>query len=292
MLRIALSCLSALLGLATLAQAQSLAPSFSQPTDRYLHGVFGENFEYAQLNAFGQSIRLDAPEVFEDRKPRLVDLNLDGKPEILAVVAQAGQGAGLALFGLDPQGRLSRLASGPKIGRGNRWQAPLIGQADVTGNGVAEIASILTPHINPRLQILSWQGNKLVLVSTRQLPAGSNHAYGSMMLDNAFWCETSEGVVFAVTRDPRRSDTWLLFDGLAARGPLPTPSRSHGGQSEARRLLGCPPASNSYPLTIAPQKGPAPPTPQRPLLHHQGRRPCEGYAPPAPNIPRQPKPRS
>ncbi len=221
------------------AKAQSPDPSFRQPTARYLHGVFGENFEYAELEAFGQVYALSAPEVFEDRMPRVVDLNQDGQPEILTVVSKSGQGAGLALFGLDTQGRLVRLASGPKIGLDHRWQAPVIGQADVTGDGVAEVASILTPHIDPRLQILRWQGDKLEVVSTRRLPAGSNHAYGSKALDNAFWCQVGGRVAFALTLDPRREDIWLLLEGLDASGALPQPRRSQGGQAEARRILGC-----------------------------------------------------
>ncbi len=222
------------------ATAQGLAPHFSQRTTIYLHGVFGEDFEFARLDAFGQRYDLASPEVFEDRRPRIVDLNHDGRPEILAVVSEAGQGAGLALFGRDARGLLVRLASGPKIGLGHRWQAPLIGQADINGDGIDEVASILTPHINPRLQILSWQGSGLVVLSTRTLPSGSNHAYGSKTLDNAFWCETGGKVVAAVTADPRSQDRWLFFNDLAAGQALQIGQRFGGGLLQARQALGCP----------------------------------------------------
>ncbi len=214
-------------------------PSFSEPTRTYQHGVFGQDYEYATLNAFGQSLRLAEPEVFEDRRPRLVDLNHDGQPEILVVVSQAGLGAGLALFGLDAGGRLVRLASGPKIGQGHRWQAPVIGQADVTGNGIDEVASILTPHIRPRLQILSWQGESLELVSTRDLPAGSNHAYGSLALDNAAWCASAQGINLAWTQDPSRQTAWFIVDGLSAHGALTMTRTLRGDRDQALAALAC-----------------------------------------------------
>lgn len=226
-------------GLSAPALAQSPQASFSEPTRAYQHGVFGQDYEFARLEAFGQTYRLAAPEVFEDRQPRLVDLNHDRQPEVLAVVSQEGQGAGLALFGLDAKGRLARLASGPKIGQGHRWQAPVIGQADLDGDGVDELASILTPHIRPRLQILSWRGDGLHLVSTRDLPAGSNHAYGSLTLDNAAWCQTNTGISLAWTQDPSRQTAWFIVDGLKAAGALSVSRKLRGDREHMLAALGC-----------------------------------------------------
>lgn len=212
---------------------------FSEVTRAYLHGVFGQDYEFARLDAFGQSFRLGEPEVFEDRLPRRVDLDDDGRTEILAVVSQARQGAGLALFGLDLNGRLVRLASGPKIGQGHRWQAPVIGQADIDGDGVDEVASILTPHIRPRLQILKWSGDQLQVISTRDLPAGSNHAYASLTLDNAHWCANSEGVSLAWTQDPSQPSAWFVIDGLKAKGALSISRRLRGNRATMLAALEC-----------------------------------------------------
>jgi hypothetical protein len=227
------------LSLGFCAPALAQAPAFSEVTRAYQHGVFGQDYEFARLDAFGQSLRLAEPEVFEDRRPRLVDLNRDGQPEILAVVSQAGQGAGLALFGLDANGRLARLASGPKIGQGHRWQAPVIGQADIDGDGIDEVASILTPHIRPRLQISSWQGDQLQIVSTRDLPAGSNHAYASLTLDNAQWCQTNSGVSLAWTQDPSRQTAWYIAGDLRATGALAISRKLRGDRGQMLAALGC-----------------------------------------------------
>ncbi len=172
--------------------AQNLVPSglsiiiaaeFSEPTQRYQHGVFGRDFEYGALiltiddcplcaaNAV-RRVQIILPEtrVFEDIAPRLADLDGDGRPEVIVVETDNQLGAQLAVYGMD-----GLITATPNIGRSNRWLAPA-GIADLNGDGQLDIAYVETPHLGKTLRIWTMQRGRLV-----QIGQGSNltnHRFG------------------------------------------------------------------------------------------------------------------
>ena len=104
--------LTVCLGLAGAASAQQIVSAeFANPTDRYPHGVLGDDLEWASLRITvetpvgngdglftGQTTRtysLDAPAdlVFEDLEPRLWDITGDGAPEVVVVQSHQRLGA-------------------------------------------------------------------------------------------------------------------------------------------------------------------------------------------------------
>ncbi len=94
-----------------------ISARFTEPTTRYAHGVLGDNIEYGTLEITVQTqrskqtqvtdaaqdhsvltIRLPEDRVFEDISPRLMDVDSDGKFEVVVVESQAQEGAQLAIY--------------------------------------------------------------------------------------------------------------------------------------------------------------------------------------------------
>ncbi|MEP4770954.1 MAG: hypothetical protein ABJY83_23855 [Roseibium sp.] len=153
---------------------------YGSPTTRYRHGILGDAVEAGSLHVqIGDgeilSFHLPETEVFEDRTPRLADLNGDGAIEIITIRSYLNAGGSVAVFGIR-DGRLTELAGSRPIGRANRW-LNIAGIADFTGSGTLQIAYVETPHIGGTLTFLEWRSNELVPVAS--MPGFSNHKIGS-----------------------------------------------------------------------------------------------------------------
>ena len=160
------------------AQIEGLTAYYSDPTDRYDHGILGDGIEAASLTIENgeQTIRVSLPDdqVFEDLTPRIVDADGDGRPEILTILSSVDQGAAIALY--SPQGK--QLAVSPFIGKPHRWLNP-VGVADFTGNGHPEIAVVETPHIGGVLVLYDWDGHSGTLMERQRVSGFSTHVIGS-----------------------------------------------------------------------------------------------------------------
>ncbi|CUJ91778.1 hypothetical protein RUE5091_01140 [Ruegeria denitrificans] len=161
---------------------------FTDPTNRYTHGVLGDDVEYGALeitvsNAAqgltatllyrrsALTIKLPLDRVFEDIAPRIVDVDLDGRFEVIVVESSVHTGAQLAIY--DARGK--KIAATPHIGTRFRWLAP-IGAADLDGDGLVEIAYIDRPHLAKTLRIWRFQNGALTEIAT--LPGLTNHRIG------------------------------------------------------------------------------------------------------------------
>jgi hypothetical protein len=174
----------------TSVRAQTITDaSYSKPVTRYGHFALGRPHEYAQLNVItkdrkSHSLVLPEREVFEDLAPRVVRLIAGEDQALLTIVSDRNSGSRLALFRLiDNKLRLS--AQSPPIGTPMRWLNP-VAVADLDGDGKAEIAAVITPHIGGRLKVYRKAGNALVEVAA--LPGFSNHVYHS---DELALCRTA-----------------------------------------------------------------------------------------------------
>ncbi len=153
------------------------------PTRCYRHGALGDSIEAGGLSAtlgLGRKsdLVLDQNSVFEDRIPRLADMDGDGTDEILVVRSFLDAGAALTLI-TAKGGRLAIAASAEPIGMANRWLNP-VGAADFDGGGRMEAAVVITPHIGGTLQLYEWKGDKLV--GDHSAYGFSNHSIGSREL--------------------------------------------------------------------------------------------------------------
>ncbi|MGB3146965.1 MAG: VCBS repeat-containing protein [Paracoccaceae bacterium] len=143
--------------------------------------------------AKGLSSLSQAGHIFEDIAPRLVDLDGDGRDEIILV--QSSFDSGARLIALSTKGGLSLLAATDYIGRPRRWLAPL-GAADLDGDGRMEIAYVETPHLGKRLKVVRLKGARLVPVA---MAAGlTNHRIGDAFIQGGIaLCDGQPTVITA-----------------------------------------------------------------------------------------------
>ncbi len=156
---------------------------YTTPVKRYGHFALGQPHEYARLTATTSSGRvlsfeLPEDEVFEDLQPRLIKLAVNEAEEMLTIVSQRDSGARLVLIKLQGD-HLAISAQSPAIGKAMRWLNP-VGVVDFDGNGQAEIAAVITPHLAGPLKVYQRNGKHLTEIAA--LPGFSNHVYGSAEL--------------------------------------------------------------------------------------------------------------
>jgi hypothetical protein len=161
---------------------QISAAWFSDPTQRYRHFALGTEHEAASLVVAMKDLRvfkftLPADSVFEDREPRIVDV--DGVDMIVAVRSYLKHGAALALLAVGKDA-LEIVAETPPIGEPFRWLNPA-GVADFDGDGVLDLAFVRTPHIRAVLQV--WTARQGKLVQTYEVGDVSNHVVRSSHLN-------------------------------------------------------------------------------------------------------------
>lgn len=175
--------LSAALGVSSAGADTITAAQYATPVERYGHFALGRPHEYARVVAStrdGRQFTLDLPddEVFEDLVPRRVQLAADEPPLLLAIVSQRQRGGRLVLIGLN-SGGLAIVAQSAAIGTPNRWLNP-VAVVDLDGDGRAEVAAVITPHLGGPLKVYRREGDALVELAA--LPGFSNHVFGSTEL--------------------------------------------------------------------------------------------------------------
>jgi len=184
---------------------------YEGPTARYGHGVIGDAIEGSVLAvelAAGPRLALTLPEneVFEDRTPRLADLDGDGSTEVVTIRSSLSEGASVTVYGVAgglQEPALVKKGSTGFIGRPNRW-LNVAGIAAFRGSGSLEIAYVETPHIGGTLYLYAFEDGGLKRVG--RLRGFSNHAIGSReLLLSAVADVDSDGVPeLALPSDGRR----------------------------------------------------------------------------------------
>ncbi|MEM9329837.1 MAG: hypothetical protein AAGA53_00840 [Pseudomonadota bacterium] len=153
---------------------------YTEPTTRYAHAVLGDGIEGGALKVRTNrgevfTFRPPSTEVFEDIAPRLVDLDLDGRTEVITILSSQFEGASVAIFHLNGNAFI-KIAQTPFIGTPNRWLN--IAEIDnFGGNRRPDIAIVVTPHLAGVLQFYRFRNDRLVRIAGA---AGfSNHFIGS-----------------------------------------------------------------------------------------------------------------
>ncbi len=156
---------------------------YAETTDRYGHFALGKAHEYAAITAktdSGEYLRFELPAglVFEDLKPRIVNIGAGTEKQLLTIVSGLDGGARLMILRQDGSNLVPAAQSEP-IGTEMRWMNP-VAVADLDGDGQVEIAAVITPHIGGTLKIFRLDGKRLVEIAA--LGGFSNHVYGSAEL--------------------------------------------------------------------------------------------------------------
>jgi len=174
-MRFAALILTALLWPMVSAAQSIIAARYTDPTDRYPHGVLGDRLEWGALeltlsNGSQRRIVLPQDRVFEDLEPRLADVDLDGDLEVISIESHQLQGARLAIY--DASGLV---AANPYIGTRFRWLAP-VAIADLDEDGAIEIAYVDRPHLAKILRVWRFSDSRLFQVASLQ--GVTNHKIG------------------------------------------------------------------------------------------------------------------
>lgn len=154
---------------------------YGEPTRRYAHAILGDAIEAGSLHVNTRdgktlTLRLPQSEVFEDRTPRLADLDGDGTTEIITIRSSSNKGGSVTVYGVI-DGKLQQMATNGFIGRSNRW-LNIAGIADFDGRPGLEIAFVRTPHIGGTLFFYGYRNGKLQRVGA--IDGFSNHAIGAL----------------------------------------------------------------------------------------------------------------
>ncbi len=187
-----------------------------EPTDAYPHGVLGDFVEpSATLVVDGDAQRRwPAPDrtVIEGLAPIWADLDGDGEREIVVTVSNRDVGARIVVV----DG-----ASGPPIGRGNRWRHQ-IAVAPLGAGGELELVAVRTPHIGGVVEFYRLAGGELEIVA--ELGGYTSHVIGTRNLDLALAADADgDGQVELVVPTQERTE----LAGVA---------RTAGGAAEAWRV--------------------------------------------------------
>lgn len=158
----------------------------SGATNRYAHGVLGDQLEASTITLFNTDppgvqrvIELPPNQVVEGHAPIWVDLDGDGSREILVTLADEIQGAQLAVY--NESGELTAL--GPAIGRGFRWRH-MLAAAPFQGVGLGmQVVDNLTPHLGGVTEFYELNESGLEVFTSVQ--GYSTHQLGSRNLDMA-----------------------------------------------------------------------------------------------------------
>ncbi len=147
------------------------------PTMRYPHRSLGSTEHAAAIHVQSHVstgrvqelvYKLPLTRVFEDLILRLVDLDADGRDELVVVESDLLRGAAVVVLGLRPvtkpvaaagQGEqlaLVELARSPYAGSSFLWLNPL-GFGDFDGDGKTDVAAVITPHIGGTLTLYRYQ---------------------------------------------------------------------------------------------------------------------------------------
>lgn len=209
-----------------------LQATYATPTDRYPHNIMGRLPAHTDLivalapcascakDPGTLAIRLPDDLVFEDFAPRLLDLNDDGRNEIVVVESHQSKGARLAVWDVVlQQGKpsLVRGATTDFIGQRFRWLAP-IGAADFDGDGAVEIAYVDRPHLDKTLRVVRREGDSLRQIAA--VPDVTNHAIGQEVVQSRI--DTCAGLptIFALDGSGQQILSIQFPGGMALVTPM------------------------------------------------------------------------
>lgn len=153
-------------------------------SESYPHGILGDNIESTGFQIYRNhklivEYKLPKERVFETLRPLIADIITDHSGvEIILTSSDINNGSRVDIFSLN--GEL--LTSSEPIGRGFRW-LHILGVMTLNKSKKPYLSIVKTPHIGGVLELLSWNGKKLI--TDTSLKNVSTHKIGSDNLNMA-----------------------------------------------------------------------------------------------------------
>ena len=186
---------------------------YTQPTDRYSHGILGDAVEAGQLVVLKDGIThthtLGEQYVFEDLRDRLVDVDGDGQVELVTIRTHVAKGAGIMVYKIEADS-LREFAWVEEIGTPFRW-LNIAAIYDLDGDGSIELAWIQTPHIGGILRVASISEGELAIIA--EASRYSNHAIGESNLCLAVVAQAGNTATLYVPTQERSQIAGFQFTG-------------------------------------------------------------------------------
>ncbi len=155
---------------------------YAKPTNKYLHGVLGNQIEAEQLvvveDGVFYELTLNSSYLFEDIRPRIYDVDNDNQPEYITIRTHVQRGAAIVIYKVI-DGQLTELSAIAEIGIPNRW-LNIAAINDLDDDGNVEIAWVETPHIGGTLKVASVENGNIIFKD--EVREYSNHAIGEINL--------------------------------------------------------------------------------------------------------------
>jgi hypothetical protein len=193
------------------------------PTQRYPHGVLGDDIEASALQIWtdygaNPRVELAEDEVIEGISAIAAVLGDGGPLGFLVTVSNAEDGARLRAY--DEQGEV--IAESDPIGRGFRWLHQ-IGVGPTGPDGEIEVIAVRTPHIGGVVEAYRLDGDRFERVAA--IEGYSSHVIGSANLDMALLTDTdADGQLEIVVPTQAMTELAILertADGFSELDRLP-----------------------------------------------------------------------
>lgn len=190
---------------------------YINPTDKYAHGVMGDAIEAEGLVVYFNEqyleLQLGEDYVYEDLKPRLVDVTQDEIPEVICIRTHIDRGAGLVIYQI-AEDTLIEYAHVAEIGQRNRW-LNTAAIADLDDDGIRELAWVQTPHIGGILKVAEITTGEITPVA--ELVGPSNHGLQERNLCLSALVERGGGLQMVL---PAQARDAVFFYTYNANGEL------------------------------------------------------------------------
>lgn len=152
------------------------------PTERYGHGILGDKIEAGGLVMYHDGTYypyiLEDNYVFEDLAPRMIDVNADGRPELLCIRSEVNSGAALVIYELRERS-IRPYAWIEEVGTRFRW-LNVVAVKDLDNDDTLDLVWIQTPHIGGILKSTNIAEGKMEVLD--EMGGVSNHAIGQRNL--------------------------------------------------------------------------------------------------------------
>jgi len=195
----------------------------TRPTNRYDHGVLGDDLEASGITLIEtsptlrviQDIPIDAPDVIEGLSPIWADIDNDSVRDIIVTLSNNQSGARIVVFHED--GTL--LAESLPIGLGHRWRHQ-IALAQFAPNTSPLLVDIRTPHIGGIVEFFQLNDGKLDII--QEIRGISTHSIGSRNLDSAIAGDfNNDGIIELLAPDQGHTNLNIVsFNGNIIPLPL------------------------------------------------------------------------